>query len=110
MERIAETINKIYQKYLPLVKKMGITLDIDFPDTTLTIRERARVERALDQSVKSAIDRTKHGRVSISVRPGKIIVSDNGTTLSKTACDLLSTEHVKVKSRVGFGTTVTIQG
>ena len=110
MERISESINKIYQKYLPIVKRVGITLDIDFPDTTLTIRERARVERDLDKTLKNAVERTKHGRIAIAVRPGKIIVSDNGTILSKTTCDLLSTEHIKVKSRVDFGTTVTIQG
>lgn len=110
MERISDVINNLYQKYLPIVKKFGITLDIDFPDTTLTIRERARVERDLDQSLRSAVDRSKNGRIAISIRPGKIVVADNGTILSKTTCELLSTEHVKVKSRVGFGTTVTIQG
>ncbi len=109
MERISETINKVYQKYLPIVKKMGITLDIDFPDTTLTIREQARVEKDLDNTIKNAVDRAKHGRIIIAVRPGKIIVKDNGTILSKTTCELLSTEHIKVKSRVGFGTTVIIQ-
>ena len=63
MDRIADTINKIYQKYLPIVKKLGITLDIDFPDTTLTIRERERIERDLDKTMKSAVDRTRHGRI-----------------------------------------------
>lgn len=110
MERIADTINKIYLKYLPIVKKLGISLDIDFPDTTLTISEKTRVEKDLEKSLKSAVSRSRGGRITITVRPGKIIVADNGTTLSKTTCELLSSEHVKVKSRVGFGTTVTIQG
>ena len=110
MERVSEIINKIYLKYLPIVKKLGITLDIDFPDTTLTIREKERVERDIDKTVRSAVSRTKNnGRIVIIVRPGKIIVTDNGTILSKTTCELLSTEHVEVKSRVGFGTTVTIK-
>ena len=110
MERISTSINKMYQKYLPIVKRLGITLDIDFPDTTLTIRERERVERDLDKSMRSAVERAKNCRISISIRPGQIIVSDNGTTLSKTTCELLTTEHVKVKSRVGFGTQVIIRG
>ena len=110
MERLSEVINKIYLKYLPIVKRIGITLDIDFPDTTLTIRERERVERDLDKAVKSAVSRTKNkGRIVITARPGKVIVTDNGTILSKTTCDLLTTEHIEVKSRVGFGTTVTIK-
>lgn len=113
MERITDVVNKIYQKYLPIVKKLGVSLDIDFPDTTLTIGEKSkkeRVEKALDKSIKNAVSRARGGRITISVRPGKIIVTDDGTTLSKTTCKLLTTEHVKVKSRVGFGTTVTIQG
>lgn len=110
MERISETINKIYQKYLPIVKKIGVTLDVDFPDTTLTISERERVERDLDKTMRSAVSRSKSkGKIVITVRPGRIIIADNGTTLSKTTCDLLTTEHIEVKSRVGFGTTVTIK-
>lgn len=109
MERISETISKIYEKYLPIVKKVGATLDVDFPDTTITIREKERVERDLDKTMQSAVKRAKtNGRIVITVRPGKVIIKDNGTVLSKTTCDLLSTEHINIKSRVGFGTTVTI--
>lgn len=109
MERIADTINNIYQKYLPIVKKLGVSLDIDFPDTTITIGNKTRIEKELDKSVKNAVARNCGGRIIISVRPGQITVTDDGTTLSKTACKLLSSEHVKVKSRVGFGTVVTIE-
>ena len=109
MKRATEIINDIYQKYFPIVKKLGITLDIDFPDTTLTFREHERISKDLDKSVRSAVKRSKTGRISISVRPGQITVTDNGTILSKTTCDLLSSEHVKVKSRVGFGTSVVIK-
>ncbi len=110
MEKISEIINGIYQKYLPIVKRLGITLDIDFPDTTLTFREKERVARDLDKTMRLATERSKNGRISITVRPGKIIVADDGTILSPTVCKMLTSEHVEVKSRVGFGTTVTIQG
>ena len=112
MERLSDTINEIYRKYLPIVQKHGITLNLDFPDTTITIHEKSekeRLKKALDRTLKSATSRTKSGCITISVRPGKIIVSDSGTILSKSACDLLSGEHIEVKSRVGFGTTVTIK-
>ena len=109
MKRASEIISEIYKKYLPIVKKLGITLDIDFPDTTLTFREHERVSKDLDKSVRSAVKRSKNGRISISVRPGQITVKDDGTILSKATCDLLSSEHVKVKSHVGFGTTVIIK-
>ena len=89
--------------------KHGITLDIDFPDTTITFHEHERIAKNLDKTVRSAVKRSKNGRISISIRPGQITVNDNGTVLSKTTCDLLSSEHVKVKSRVGFGTSVVIK-
>lgn len=109
MKRATELISDIYKKYSPIVKKLGVTLDIDFPDTTLTIREHERVEKSLDKSMRSAVKRSKKGRIAISVRPGSITVTDDGTILSKSACELLSSEHVKVKSHVGFGTKVEIK-
>lgn len=109
MERISDTITKVYQKYSPIVKKLGVSLDIDFPDTTIKIGEKARVEKELEKSLKNAVSRSRGGRIVVAVRPGKITVTDDGTTLSKSACELLTTEHVKVKSRVGFGTVVTIE-
>lgn len=109
MKRASEIVSNIYKKYLPKVKAVGVTLDVDFPDTTLFIEDSERLEKDLDKSVKSAISRTKSGQIKITVKNGKFTVSDTGLTLSKSACDLLTTEHVKVKSRVGFGTTVTIK-
>ncbi len=112
MERISEVVGNIYQKYLPIAKNFGITLDLDFPDITLTVREKAKLESDIDKNMRLAVNRsknTKNARIIISVRPGKVTITDNGTTLSKDTAKLISSEHVKVKSRVGFGTTVTIE-
>ncbi len=109
MKRASEIVGNIYQKYLPKVKAVGITLDVDFPDTTLIIEDSERLEKDLEKSVKSAIARTKSGQIKIAIKNGKFTVSDTGLTLSKSTCDALSTEHIKVKSRVGFGTTITIK-
>lgn len=109
MERLSDIVQKMYHKYLPIVQKFGITLDLDFPDTTLTIRERERVERSLDKTLRSAVSRSKNGHISITVRPGRIIITDDGTTLSPATRELLSSKHVTVKSRVGFGTSVEIK-
>lgn len=109
MERISNTIDKIYQKYLPIAKKLGVSLDIDFPDTALKFENKTRIEKDLDKNLKAAISRARGGHVVISVRPSKIVVKDSGLPLTKTACLGLTTEKISVKSRVGFGTTVTIQ-
>ncbi len=112
MERVSEVINNIYQKYLPIAKQFGITLDLDFPDITLTVHEKERIKESVDKHMRLAVDRsknTKNARIIIAVRPGKITITDNGTTFSKSTSELISSEHIKVKSRVGFGTTVTIE-
>lgn len=109
MKRASEIVGNIYQKYAPKVKAIGITLDVDFPDTTFVVEDSERIEKDLEKSVKSAISRTKSGQIKITVKNGKFTISDTGLTLSKSACDALTTEHIKVKSRVGFGTTVTIK-
>ncbi len=111
MERIAEIIHKIYQKYLPIASKVGVSLNLDFPDTTISINEKAKreqLEKDLDKNLKSALERTRQGSINVSVRKDKIIVTDTGTVLSKTACKILSGDRIKVKSRVGFGTEVSI--
>ena len=111
MERILETINNVYQKYLPITKKQGILLDIDFPDTTITINENSskRVERDLDKIMRSAVSRSKSGdQIKIIVRKNSITISDNGTILSPSTCKLLISDFVTVKSRVGFGTSFQI--
>ncbi len=109
MARLSEVVESIYKKYLPKVREVGIVFDVDFPDTTVEVEDTERVGNALDKSVRSAISRTKRGEIKISYKKGSLIVSDTGHILSKSTCNKLSTEHIKVKSRVGFGTTVTIK-
>lgn len=108
MYRLSIIINDIYLKYLPLAEKAGIQLNLDFPDPTVKTEKADKVKKELDKSVKSALTRTLKGEIKIEVGKGRIAVTDTGTTLSKAACAALSSEHVEVKSKVGFGTTVTI--
>ena len=108
MYRLSFVIHEIYNKYLPLAEKAGISLNLDFPDPTLKTKEPSKVKAKLDKHVESALKRTISGEISINVYRGKIIVKDTGTVLSKPMIALIESEHVHVKSRVGFGTTVTI--
>lgn len=109
MYRLSLIINDIYNKYLPLATKAGIQLNLDFPDTTTKVKDPKRVKDDLEKQVGSAVKRTIKGEVSIQVSEGKIVIRDTGTVLSEPAKALLETsEHIKVTSRVGFGTRVTI--
>ena len=109
MVKLIEIIDRVYEKYLPKIRDFRITFNLDFPDTTLEIEDGARVEKALDENLNSAISRAKDGEIKISVKKGEISISDTGTVLSKTLCEKLSNDHVKIKSRLGFGTKVTIR-
>lgn len=108
MYRLSLIINEIYNKYLPLASQAGITLNLDFPDPTQKIKNPEKIKAALDTHLDSAVKRSYKGEITISVHKGKIVIRDSGTILSKPACAMLSGEHITVKSRVGFGTSVTI--
>lgn len=108
MYRLSIIINEIYAKYLPVACKAGIVFNLDFPDITLRTDDEDRVKKDVEKTVKKALEKSIKGEITIAVRKGKIIISDTGTVLSKAACALFSGEHIAIKSRVGFGTEVTI--
>lgn len=109
MERLVEIVNRVCKKYLPTIKNVGITFDLDFPDTTLTVKDKERIEKDLDRGMKSAVSRTKKGAIKLSIKKGEISITDTGTVIDKTTCREISNDHFIVKSRVGFGTTITIK-
>lgn len=110
MYRLSLIINEIYNKYLPLATKAGIQLNLDFPDPTTKVKNPEKVKKALDEYVDSALNRTIKGEVSINVFKNRIEIKDSGTVLSKPAKNLLEfNDHIKITSRVGFGTKVTIK-
>ncbi|MDO4507838.1 MAG: hypothetical protein Q4B65_00375 [Candidatus Saccharibacteria bacterium] len=104
MERLSNSIQKIYQKYLPALEKSGVRFNLDFPDTTLTIPTDPKFEQTLEKIVRSAIKRTTEGSIDIIVRKNKIVIKDTGTPLLPSACEKLKNDHISVKSRIGFGT------
>ena len=108
MARLSIAINEIYLKFLPMAEKVGITLDLDFPDPTIEVEDTERIKKDLEKSLKTAVGKRPKSTIKITVVRGKIIVTDSETVLSKQMCEFLSVGHIKVKSKVGFGTTVTI--
>lgn len=108
MYRLSLIISEIYNKYLPLAQKDGISLNLDFSDTTKEISNPEQIKKYLDENLSSTLKRSDKGDVTINVNSSAIIITDTGTTLSKAACALLSNRYIDVASRVGFGTTVKI--
>ena len=108
MYRLSVIINDIYLKYLSPASKLGLTLNLDFPDTTIKVDDGERIKKDVEKSVRNMVDKSNKGDITIMVRKNKIVISDTGTVLSKAACALFTNDHISVKSRVGFGTEVTI--
>ena len=108
MYRLSLIISEIYNKYLPLAEKEGIILNLDFSDTTKEIADPDRIKQYLDDNLSSTLKRSDRGEVTIGVDKTSITITDSATTLSHTACALLSNRYIDVSSRVGFGTTVKI--
>lgn len=109
MEKVYETIVEIIKNYLPKIKAVGISFDLDFPDTTITVESKERIKKGIEKGLKTSISRSKNGKVKLTIKKDGVVLSDTGMVIDKTTCKKLSTEHFIVKSRVGFGTTFTIK-
>ena len=57
MYRLSLIIDEIYLKYLPLAKRAGLTLNLDFPDPTLKVAQGEKVKKGLEKSLKTKIGR-----------------------------------------------------
>lgn len=108
MHRLSLIISEIYNKFLPLAENSKVQLSLDFPDTTQEVSDPEALKADLEQHLGSALSRSKGGKVTVAVRKNQITITDSGTILSKPICNLMSNSRIQVKSRVGFGTTVTI--
>lgn len=107
MGKLSTVINELYQKYQPLASAAKIKLNLDIRSDE-TVDDEKALSADLEKQLDSALKRAPQGQIKISVQDKKVTISDNGTILSKPICELLSSDRVQVKSRVGFGTKVSI--
>ena len=112
MNKFVQTIHNLYNKVLPIAQNSGVELNLDYSDpASLDIEvetDDPELKTELEAELKNAIARTNSGSVKIKLKDGHVIISDTGTTLSRPLCESLSHGRVKVKSRVGFGTSIDI--
>lgn len=112
MNKFIQTIHNLYNKVLPIAQNSGVELNLDYSDpSSLDIdveTDDPELKAELEEELKKAITRTNSGSVKLRVSNGVVTISDTGTVLSRPLCESLSHGRVKVKSRVGFGTSVDI--
>ncbi|MDO4612374.1 MAG: hypothetical protein Q4B29_02880 [Candidatus Saccharibacteria bacterium] len=109
MERLSKIIQPIYQKFLPEAKKKNICFNLDFPDTTLKVANACDLEKKLSKILKVAFKRSTNESVSIFVHPGKVTIKDTGILLDNVTRENFKKDNLEVKSRIGFGTEITIK-
>lgn len=108
MNRISTAIHEVYQKILPLAEQCRVQLDLDFNNYDPSLIDPTEVATEIETQLSALLDRTQSSTISISVDKDHAKIHDSGTTLSRPVCAALSSERVHTKSRVGFGTTITI--
>lgn len=112
MNKFVQTIHNLYNKVLPIAQNSGVELNLDYSDpASLDIdveTDDPELKAELEEELKNAITRTNSGSVKLRVSNGVVTISDTGTVLSRPLCESLSHGRVKVKSRVGFGTSIDI--
>lgn len=107
--RLSVILSEIYNEFLPKANAAKIQLDLDLGEHESEIEDAEIIRTEINRFLETAAHRSAGGTIKISAGPGKrIAIQDSGTTLSPTACALLSRGRVNAKSRVGFGTTVEI--
>lgn len=111
MGKVSAAIKNVYKAFLPLAENCHIQLNLDLGEDDIQVEDASVLEPVLSEHLNSALARTKshqNTEIKIGLHNGKITISDSGSTLSKPVCNALSGKRVKVKSRLGFGTKVTI--
>ena len=106
MPVLDETIRQLYHKALPAATRKGISLNLDLRAgaSEISLATAHQIQKFFNLSLK----RTGVTRLMIRTSTRQLELSDNGAPLTKTECNALINDGRSVKSRVGFGTTVTI--
>lgn len=117
MARLSDITNPIFREYTPILNRVGIELDLDLKNPITEVKNPKPLEFELKkylefttvlQATSDGNLRTTDKRIVISDRPHQVIIKDHSAVLSPEQRQLLTSDTTSIKSRVGFGTTVTI--
>ena len=115
MKKISDILMPLYNKYLPECEERKISLNLDLPDPTIPVDDPKELEKTLKKLIKDATKRIgKKGSITIGARKGikyaiVLAVKDTGPALTSEERENLEAENTEVRSRMGYGTTITIK-
>lgn len=107
--RLAFYINHLYRKYAPLGAQHGLQLDLDLTSPDALVGNYRAVEEALEAYLSHSTNSHHPGHLIISDTKDSVIIKDDSLVLSPEERQKFTSDITSVKSRVGFGTTLTIQ-
>ncbi|MFV0485274.1 MAG: hypothetical protein ACK5MU_03575 [Candidatus Saccharimonadales bacterium] len=116
MTKISDTLMPLYNKLLPKCEEQKISLNLDLPDPTIPVEDAKALEKLTKKLIKDAAARIgKKGTITVGVKKGVkypviITIKDSGTALTREERETLEAdENVTVRSRMGYGTTITVK-
>lgn len=118
MVKLSAIINPIYREYTPLLRRIGLILDLDLKNPTTPVNDPDALQFELKKYLDLALTPDKDLAGALRSTPGRIVISDQpahclsvkdtSLVISPTQRQALTSKSTSVKSRLGFGTTFTI--
>ncbi|MBR3220401.1 hypothetical protein IKF76_00840 [Candidatus Saccharibacteria bacterium] len=110
MTKLADIIEPIYREYTPVLQRSKITLDLDLENPILEIKNPATPVAEIKKYLEFvAVSGNRQGNIVISNRGKTVFIKDTTTVLSPEQRQSFTSDITSVKSRVGFGTTLSIK-
>ena len=120
MQNISTIVSELYRTYAPELAKINYRLDLDITDPSFKPAHPAAIKKActiyFDFVIRAS--RLNHfrgkGNITLGVRAGKFYLKDSLTLLKPDDkapfFALATTSHcdIAVRSRLGYGTTLTV--
>lgn len=110
MVKLSEVIDPIYREYAPILESAGLELGLDVKNPILEVKDPSTIEFELKKYLEWINSNgPRQGKVIIFDQDNKIIIRDSSTVLDSEQINLFISDTVSIKSRVGFGTTISIK-
>ena len=110
----ATVIAKIYREYAAKLAKVGTHLDIDVPDASVKIEKPSQVAKMTEAYLDFCLKNPAKSSVILAINRGKFLIKDDTRLLKpdeKAIFETIATTShsgATVRSRLGFGTTISL--
>lgn len=118
MQNVSTIVSELYRNYAKKLYQAGYHLDLDVLDPTFKPAHPAAIKKActlyFDFLIKTQNLKSGNGNITLGIKNAKFYLKDDVNLLSseeKAPLNALATtthSQINVRSRLGFGTVITI--